>query len=280
MKYKYNVFRIFMILAILIFCIIAIAIGVYTQFFYKYGDTDKFMLGKVDSEMINQEIYTTLKNNFNNNFTGSTVVSKTIVPYTKSEAEKGIVYGQKISETRERQYSLDTNIPVINIRSEVINQVNTEIASVFKTKLTSILSATDVYTIYNVNYVVYVNENILSIAIRATLKEGTSAQRGIMQTYNYDMENDKLLSLTDVIEDSNMTVNSLQDRINKEISSIVKQNEELELAGYSVHKRNVSDEIYLVENSNNFILSNEGYLYIIYAYGNKGLTSELDIIII
>lgn len=276
----HNILRIILLTFIVITCIIAIAAGIYIQFFYKYSETDKFMLGKVDREMANQEMYTNLKNNFSKIFNNSATITKTVVPYLKQEPEKNIIYNQKNIEKMERQYNVDVNIPFINIKSDVVNQINEEIASIFETKLKTIKSGVEVYTIYNVSYTAYVNVNTISLAIKATLKEGNSVQRVILQTYNYDMEADKLLKLSNVIEQSNLSLNTLQEKINKEIVTIDKKNQELEQAGYSVFKRNTQDEIYKVENSNDFLLSSDGYLYIIYAYGNNNLTSEMDLIII
>ena len=42
--------------------------------------------------------------------------------------------------------------------------------------------------------------NIISLAIMCKYKDGTKAQRKIVKCYNYDIENDKLLSIEDIIE--------------------------------------------------------------------------------
>ena len=38
--------------------------------------------------------------------------------------------------------------------------------------------------------------------------------------------------------------------------------------------------MYKLENTNNYIIGENGLLYIIYAYGNNNYTSEVDIVII
>ena len=40
-----------------------------------------------------------------------------------------------------------------------------------------------------------------------------------------------------------------------------------------------SDE-YKIENAKNYYLGDNGYLFLVYPYGNKELTSEMDLVII
>ena len=59
----------FAVLALI--CIVSICIGIYTQFFYKYSDTDPLMLGiNIGSKKTAEEI-DILKADFNNLFTNS-----------------------------------------------------------------------------------------------------------------------------------------------------------------------------------------------------------------
>ena len=55
--------------------------------------------------------------------------------------------------------------------------------------------------------------------------------------------------------------------------------EDLEKLGYNVYSRDVSNDMYKIENSKEFYLTNDT-LYIIYAYGNDNFTSEIDLIVI
>ena len=41
----------------------------------------------------------------------------------------------------------------------------------------------------------------------------------------------------------------------------------------------LNSEIYKIENTQNFFLTQDGYVYIVYAYGNNDYTNEMDIII-
>lgn len=49
-------------------------------------------------------------------------------------------------------------------------------------------------------YVANVQDDILSLMIRSNLKEGVSAQRIIIQTYNYDLRNNKEINLEEVLK--------------------------------------------------------------------------------
>ena len=52
------------------------------------------------------------------------------------------------------------------------------------------------------------------------------------------------------------------------------------LIDYYLKKLDINNQMYRVENISNFILGEQGHLYIIYAYGNNNFTSETDLIII
>ena len=47
-----------------------------------------------------------------------------------------------------------------------------------------------------------------------------------------------------------------------------------------INNRDSKSEEYKVENAKYFFLGEKGYLYIVYPYGNKEATSEMDLVII
>ena len=67
------------------------------------------------------------------------------------------------------------------------------------------------------------------------------------------------------------------------IDSDVKQaytNAKIIAAEYgTLYERDLSSDIYKVENTQNFFLTQDGNIYIVYAYGNNDYTNEMDIII-
>ena len=74
-------------------------------------------------------------------------------------------------------------------------------------------------------------------------------------------------------------LNEVQNKIDKEIKLESQRVEDLRTLGYAVFERNPEDEMYKIENSQDFFVK-DGNIYIIYAYGNENLTSEMDLVIV
>ena len=112
----------------------------------------------------------------------------------------------------------------------------------------------------------------------ASIKEGDSAQRLIVQTYNYNLKEDKEVTIDDIIEARGLDASN----VNKKIKSIVNKAAEdakgMQSTGYNVYERNLNSDMYDISTVDNFIQGPNGELYIIYAYGNEAYTSEMDII--
>ena len=115
--------------------------------------------------------------------------------------------------------------------------------------------------------------------IRSNLKEGTSAQRVIVETYNYDLRNNKEISLEEVLDIEYVDKNLVQEKIDNKISTEQRQVEDLKALGYNIYSRDISSDEYKIENSKIFYLT-DNVLYIIYPYGNENYTSEMDLVII
>ena len=115
--------------------------------------------------------------------------------------------------------------------------------------------------------------------IRSNIKEGSSAQRIIIQTYNYDLRNNKEISLEEVLRIKNIDREETQTQIKNEIETEQKKVEDLKKLGYKIYSRNVSSDMYNIENSKEFYLTNDA-LYVMYPYGNDTFTTEMDMIII
>ena len=47
----------------------------------------------------------------------------------------------------------------------------------------------------------------------------------------------------------------------------------------TLYERDVNSSMYEIENSKTFFLTQDGYVYIVYAYGNYDYTNEMDVII-
>lgn len=197
----------------------------------------------------------------------------------KVDQTKQIVYtGYSNKITKVSDYSIDVSVPYINIRNSTIEKFNEEIKNKFETTAKNILNTQSQNTIYTVDYSAYVTNNILSLVVKATLKEGENPQRVIVRTYNYDLANQKEMSFEDLLNFRNITRQEAGNTIKAEIKSIEKTINELAGAGYKVYERDSSSDIYKLDNVTEYFIGKDNIIYVIFAYGNKNNTSEVDIV--
>ena len=199
---------------------------------------------------------------------------------TKVESKEEIVYvGYESHEKKIGDVELDVNIPYININNDKIEEFNTQIKDTFEKKAKSILNSQNDNVIYTVKYSGYVSNNILSLIIRSTLKEGTSPQRDIIQTYNYDLENKKEYTIDDMLQAKGITKKEANQKIKDEIKSTQQKAEELQKLGYSTYTRDYTSDMYSINNVTEYFMGKDNALYIIYAYGNENNTNEMDVVV-
>ena len=266
---------------IIIICIMGIGIGIYAQFFYVNSNEDKFMLG-LGEEAEKKETRKELELNFENIFQNSVKIVQVPDKTDKEDETKEIIYTDTdfVAE-KAGYYDIDINIPKININSETIENVNNNITSLYTELAKEILLQQEQHNIiYNVDYEGYINQNILSLVIKATIKQDKDVQRTIIKTYNYEINENKELSLKEIIEIKKLNENAIQNEITQKIEEYNKENLSLNILGYEGHVRDAENEMYEIENAENFFLGEEGFLYIVYSYGNKEETNLIDIIVI
>lgn len=278
--------RLIIYAVIIIICIISIGIGIYAQFFYKDGDTDHLMIGSNNS---NKEEVNVQEEEAIENFDALFINALTYVSQdfnnsaVRKESTKDLIYtSNQISKTVQGKYSMNINVPTVNIVSPVANEINTEIENIFIKKATNILVNAETSTenvIYNIDYSAYVSGNILSLIIKATLKEGSNPQRIMYLGYNYNLQTNTKISLQDYMTYKNIKTGTLQNKIDKEIKEISQKTQDLNNVGFSVYTRNPEDEMYKVENITNYFYGPNNYIYIVFAYGNNNYTSETDVIV-
>ena len=208
---------IFFVVLILI-CIVALSVGIYAQFFYKYADTDPLMLGINIGAKKTTEEYAMLKSNFGELFNNSLRVNSDKILVEKLNGEKDIIYtAYNLINEDETYYSVDVNIPEINIDTSVIKKINSEIKSEYYNKANSIMRQTGENTIYKVSYASYINEDILSLVIKASLKEQGKSEKVSIKTYTYSISREELITLEDLINSKETTIQAVQNSINNEI---------------------------------------------------------------
>lgn len=266
-------------IGILVICLLAILISAYVVVFK--NDTSS---GNVEHRPASEEEYLNRELEFEDIFTNETVnqLEQNILITNKIKKDDdiiGIAYESK--EKVIGKYTLDIKIPYININTSAVKEYNTEIEQIFKKKALNIMmdsKSKDV--VYTVDYIAYVNENhILSIAIRSILKEGNNAQRTIIQTYNYDFKNRKEIMLDEILQAKGLNEKEVESKVTNKIKQEQAKVEELEKLGYPIFNRDYKDDMYKIENTTEFFIGQDNFLYLIYAYGNENYTSELDLVI-
>ena len=274
-------------IVIAIICVIAIIAGVYYQVFGNKPKQNTITNEIVDNqdpdEVIDPEILKEEFNSlFNNSFDDQGYDTSAIKKIQGLEEQNIIYAAYNIKEEKDERYSVDINLPVFNVQGDVAAEFNRTTQAIFADKANDVLSKSDKYTIYDVEYVAYLNENILSLVIKSTLKEGDSAQRIIVQTYNYDIITGKKLTLNEVLEAKGIELKEVNKKIERQVEEANKQAEAISEAliqsGQSVYRRDINNAMYVTDNVNHFFVGLDGQIYIVYPYGNSNFTSEIDII--
>lgn len=273
--------QIILYLVIAIICIISIIIAFYVQFYARI-DIGKMM--GIESELIygkkSEEEAENLEMNFDQLFTNSIEGENDLSNSKKKDAEKPIVY-TKIAkkETKVNNFDVEIYIPYINIDNEIADEYNKEIETFIQKAREILNTENNNNAIYLVEYVATIQNDILSVMIKSNLKEGSNAQRLIIETFNYDLRNNKKITLEELLKVERLNINDVQTKINDEIKTEQKRVEDLEKLGYSRYNRDVTSNMYKIENTNVFYMSKDA-IYILYPYGNENLTNDLDMIIL
>ena len=266
-----------------IFCVFAIMAGIYSQFFEKKANDGNLITGENKKNTITEESLDTIKEKFGRLFTSTINLNGfDDSNISKINSGKAIVYTAYDLTKNETSYEINIKVPVVNIKNEVGNSFNMLTQKIFLDKANEILKVSGQLqkTIYNIDYVAYVNEDILSVVIRSTLKEGSKAQRIIVQTYNYNLATGQNVTLNELIQKKSLDRNSVEKKIKSVVAEADNQSKTIQNAGYSVDfSRDLSSSIYSIEKTTTFFLGENGKLYIIYAYGNQNYTSEMDVVL-
>ncbi|NLC87616.1 MAG: hypothetical protein GX682_02415 [Clostridiaceae bacterium] len=275
-------------IGITIICVIAIIMGIYYQIFKndKKQNSDNNQITNIvqdenkniDPEQVKEEFNNLFTNYFDDQGYDISSIKK-----IEGLEEKDIIYAAyNIQEEKEEKYNVNINLPVFNVQGDVASEFNVTTQSIFANKASDVLLNSKEYTIYNVEYISYLNENILSLVIKSTLKEGNNAQRVIVQTYNYDIQTGNKVTLNEILQAKGISQKEVNTKIETQVQEASKQSEAvanaLQQKGQLVYKRDINNAMYVTDNVNYFFLGLDGQIYIIYPYGNSNFTSEMDII--
>lgn len=277
LKLEMNPKTIFFI-AIIVVCILVLSYIIYNQIFGKKTEIENDV---PDKTKVIQDV--SFDNLFDNKINMQSNANANYI--NKIEPTKDLVYTTyTLNEIYEGKYEIQANIPVININHEKTININREITEIFYDKVNSIIqnarNEDAQKTIYTVTYAAYLNQNILSIAIKANLKEGDNVQRVIIQTYAYNISTNEEITLKDMLDIKGIEESSVESKIRSTVEEAINYSENMSSLGFETYKRDIKSSIYKVENSNNYFVGPNESIYIVYAYGNANFTSETDIIYI
>ena len=239
-----------MYILIILFCIFAIVAGVWAQI--TEGDDEVDIANREQQNTIEEKTQDELKSEFALLFTNTlNLGSFDTTGIAKINAEQNIVYEAINLEENNDRYEMNLHIPVINVRSELSNQLNQTTQTIFINKANEIIQDTDstIKTIYSIDYVAFVNSDILSLVIRSTLKEGDSAQRIIVQTYNYNLTTNQEATLVDLLTLKRLNRGEVNNKILEVVTAADEADKALEAMGYNqVYIRDLTSDIYTVDN--------------------------------
>ncbi len=264
---------------IILLCILSLSIGIYAQVFYRYSDTDPFMLGIGIGRTQSAAEITKLKNEFNNIFTNNLTGQTTLQNINKIDDNGDIVtIMETVTERDEENYNIEAHLPKLNINANEASKINSEIEDKFLSKIDEIMDSKKEYTDYSVSFRAYINGELLSLIIKENLYEG-KVQSSKITTYNYNLKGNKRATIMEIADSKGYNINELQREINAEMKKLNAKDEELKSQYTEVKLRDLSNDMYKFENTENFIVDNDGYLYLIYAYGNTDNTNKIDLVI-
>lgn len=268
---------------ITVICVIAIFIGIITQLFKNTNDVGETNIEGSVNTVSQAETKENFKNLFTNKFNAENYDDTAI---TKTDATKKIVYTYTTDSTSQYtlktvvdgKYDITASIPIININNDIANAYNLKTQNIFVNKINEVMTKSTINTICNISYTAYINNDILSVGIMCSLKEGENAQRMIVQAYNYNLKTGKDVTISDILNQRGLDENAVNNRIKSIVDKAESDAKSLSESGYNVYQRDTTSEIYNIENVDNFMQGPDGELYIIYAYGNQSFTFEMDII--
>ncbi len=263
---------------IIVFCIFAINFGVYWQFFRNTNTNTIEPEAPITSDNTEQ-IEKNFKNIFENklDYQGNNVNT---IGITKKDSTKDLIYTWVSAERIvENKYDIKLNIPRINISNTSVEKFNEKVKGLYVDKANDIIVNATNNTVYTVEYMSYINTNIMSLVIKSTLKEGNNPQRIIIQTYNYNLSTNEEITFAQMLEIKGLQENTVKKTISEKIQKANTEAMKLKNLGYNVYVRDLSSDMYELKNITNFMLGEDNNLYIIYPYGNNNFTDEMDVIV-
>lgn len=264
---------------IFIICIVGIGVALYFAGFKdeKIGS----VIGITDKESEKEDEYNDLKSEFDSIFTNDIeILQEENINIKKINDQFDLVATPFKYEKNDDVLNLNVFIPYINIDNNSAKEFNKRISLEYKSKAESLLNqVSNINIVYTVEYKAYIQNNILSLAIRSAFKEGSKSQKIVVETFNYNIVENREVTLDEILSLKNIEKQKATDKIRSEIKKVQEQNQPLIDQGYTFYSRDYTANLYDISNAKQFLYGKDNMLYIIYPYGNEEDTSEMDVII-
>lgn len=266
---------------IVVLCVIAIIVGVYTSIHVDYENTvisQNTIIDEKSSEDIDVIDDDSFKKLFYNSLDAKGYDVSAIKKIDNDEHKDEIVYSYNVPKDGTIG---NVVIPAINIDTEEAKKLNDRTSNYisFMKQFSAEAKASKESANFEVGYAAYIYNDILSIAIRCSYKLGNDTQTIDIQTYNYDLINNKLVTMDDIINKYSLDVASTEGKISAIINRKNQSSKDVVESGYNgLYIRDISDDMYKLENSDNFLLTDNGEIYIVYTYAAKTKTATYDVV--
>lgn len=265
---------------IFIICVAGIAVALSKIEYFEDENLER-AFGFIDKDAQKEDEYNELKTEFDTIFSNQIEnLQQGDIEVQKINKNYDIVITAYNTKEEKENCLIDVAIPYININHPSAKEFNKKVDGIYKKKAESLKSqVSTVDTIYTVQYKAYLQNNILSVAIRSEYKEGNKSQKIIVNTYNYNVVEQRAVKIDELLKIRNIKNNDATKKIREEIKAIQEQNQALIDEGYALYKRDYKSSIYEILNCKQFLYGKNGCLYTIFPYGNEDNTSEMDVVI-
>ena len=277
-KLSYKLWIIYVV--IFVICVAGIAIALSKIEYFEDENLER-AFGFVDKDAKKEDEYNELKTEFDTIFTNQIEnLQQGNIEIQKINKDYDIVVTAYNSKEEKENCIIDVAIPYINVNHQSAKEFNKRVEQIYKQRAEFLKNQTSTLdTIYTVQYKAYLQNNILSVAIRSEYKEGNKSQKIIVNTFNYNVVEQRTVTIDEMLKIKNIKNTDATNKIRDEIKSIQEQNQALIDEGYSLYNRDYKSSIYDIVNCKHFLFGKNGMLYIIFPYGNEEDTSEMDVVI-
>lgn len=277
-KLSYKLILIYFL--IFIICILGIAFALSKTEYFEDENIER-AIGIITKDAQKEDEYNELKTEFDTIFTNQIEnFQQENIEIQKINKDYDVVVTAYNYKEEKDNCTIDVAIPYINVNHPSAKEFNKMITTSYKQKAENLKNQVSTMNIiYTVQYKAYIQNNILSLAIRSEYKEGNKSQKAIVNTFNYNVLEKRMIEIQEILDIKGIKSADATNKIRSEIKVIQEQNQALIDEGYSIYQRDYTSNKYDVLNCKKFLYGKDGMLYIIYPYGNEDDTSEMDVVI-